>query len=70
MSVGTDWRHVPDNPDAVRDLGYEFVELDVIPTVEEDRSRVIVLPTDEEMLRDDAFVIVDESDLCDLDEMA
>jgi hypothetical protein len=69
MSAETDWHHVPSDPDATVDLGYEFVDLDVIPTVEEGRSRVIVLPTDEDMLREDAFVLVDEDDLCDLETM-
>lgn len=56
-----DWRHAPEDPDPADDLGYEAVELDMIGTNANGNNRVLVLPTDEEMLADDAFVIVDEA---------
>jgi hypothetical protein len=61
-----DWRHAPEDPDPVDDLGYEAVELDMIGTNANGNNRVLVLPTDEEMLADDAFVIVDEASVEDL----
>lgn len=61
-----DWREVPDDPDLAMDFGYEAVELDLIPTMAEGTNRVLVLPTDEEMLADDAFMIVDERSVRDL----
>ncbi len=63
----TDWWDVSQNPDPADDLGYEAVELDLIATTADGTNRVLVLPTDEEMLADDAFMIVDEGDVQDLD---
>lgn len=62
----TDWGNLPEDPDPATDLGYEAVELDLIPTTAEGTNRVLVLPTDEEMLADDAFLIVDEVSVHDL----
>ncbi|MFW5934218.1 MAG: hypothetical protein ACOCQL_00025 [Halolamina sp.] len=61
-----DWRHAPEDPDPAEDLGYEAVELDMIGTDADGENRVLVLPTDEEMLADDAFVIVDEDSVAEL----
>ena len=61
-----DWRNVPEDPDPATDLGYEAVELDLIPTTAEGTDRVLVLPTDEEMLADDAFLIADEVSMLEL----
>lgn len=64
-----DWQAVPEDPDPATDLGYEAVELDLIPTSAEGRDRVLVLPTDEEMLADDAFLIVDARSVHELPTM-
>lgn len=64
----TDWREAPEDPDLASDLGYEAVELDMIGTTADGTHRVLVLPTDEEMLKDDAFLIVDEGSVLDLSE--
>ncbi|OTF01687.1 hypothetical protein B4589_016170 (plasmid) [Halolamina sp. CBA1230] len=63
-----DWRDAPDDPDPA-DLGYEAVELDMIGTTTDGSHRVLVLPTDEEMLADDAFLIADEGSIRDLPAM-
>jgi len=63
-----EWRDVPDDPDP-EDLGYEAVELDMIGTTADGSHRVLVLPTDEEMLADDAFLIADEQSVEDLSAM-
>ena len=55
----TDWDEVADDPDP-DDLGYEAVELDMIGTTADGTHRVLVLPTDEEMLADEAFLVADE----------
>jgi hypothetical protein len=54
-----DWEDVSDDPDP-DDLGYEAVELDMIGTTADGTHRVLVLPTDEEMLADEAFLVADE----------
>ncbi len=64
------WRELPPNPDPLDDLGYDLVELDFIPTSTSGGEEVLVLPTDEEMLREDAFVVVDKDSVVDLAEQA
>ncbi|MFW5937791.1 MAG: hypothetical protein ACOCSN_02515 [Halanaeroarchaeum sp.] len=66
MQGSTDWNDAPEDPDPETDLGYEAVELDMIGTTADGSHRVLVLPTDEEMLADDAFMIVDEKTVQDL----
>lgn len=65
----TDWCDVPEDPDPIDDLGYEVVELDVIPTTTDGTARVLVLPTDEDLLAEDAFMVVDEADVRDIGTM-
>ena len=64
-----DWENVPDDPDPADDLGYEDVELDLIPTTAAGSDRMLVLPTDEEILADDAFLIVDQLSVHELPTM-
>jgi hypothetical protein len=58
-----DWTEVPTDPEPEH-LGYEQSEWERIPTTEE--SQVIFLPGNEEDLADDAFIVLEEPDLCDL----
>lgn len=64
-----DWWDVGQHPDPNDDLGYELVDLDVIRHDPGRRDQVLVMPTDEEMLRDDAFLVADADDLVDLETM-
>lgn len=59
----TDWDDVPTDP-RPDNLGYETSTWDRIPVTDDDQ--VIFLPGNEEDLADDAFVVLEESDLCDL----
>lgn len=61
-----DWQDVSDDPDPVEDLGYDLLELDLLSTLVEGKSQVIIMPTDEEHLLDDSFIIVDEDVVCEL----
>jgi hypothetical protein len=63
------WWDVGQNPDPNDDLGYELVDLDVIRHDPGRRDQVLVMPTDEEMLRDDAFLVADADALVDLETM-
>lgn len=63
------WWDVGQNPDAHDDLGYELVDLDVIHHDPGQRDQVLVLPADEDMLRDDAFLVAEADDLVDLETM-
>jgi hypothetical protein len=65
----SDWWDVDEDPDAHDDLGYELVELDLIYTDASGREQVLVMPNDEDMLRDDAYLVAGEDDLYDLELM-
>lgn len=59
----TDWEDAPTDP-GPDSLGYETSTWERIPVTDDDQ--VIFLPGNEEDLADDAFVVLEESDLCDL----
>ncbi len=63
------WEAVSTDPDLAADFGYALLELEVIRTGD-DREQVIVLPKDEDLLRGDAFLVVDEDALYDVTEWA
>ena len=66
-STQRDWKHVPDDPDPEEDLGYELIDLDVVSTSDGGPPRLLVLPQDENLLREQAFIVADESAVCDLE---
>lgn len=53
------------DPDVEKDLGYRLAEWSAIRH-QDDVSRVVFLPEDEELLHDDAYIVVEEDSLCDL----
>jgi hypothetical protein len=59
----TDWESAPTDPTA-NNLGYETSTWERIPVTDDDQ--VIFLPGNEEDLADDAFIVLEDSDLCDL----
>lgn len=61
-----DWEAVPTDPDPERDLGYRMLDWDVVRT-SNGSENLIFLPKDDDMLRDDAFIIVDPSLVCNVD---
>jgi len=58
---------VPDDPDIEEDLGYRIVDWEVIRARDDDSGRLMFLPADEEMLRDDAFILADEDAVCNVE---
>lgn len=56
------------HPDPRADLGYEATDWERISTADAS-DQLVFLPAEEEMLLRDAFLIVPESDLCDLSTM-
>lgn len=68
-SVASAWESVPENPDLAEDLGYLLLELEFISSAT-GRDQVIVLPKDETLLKEDAFLVTDSSGIADLDEWA
>jgi len=59
----TGWGDVPTDP-GPDNLGYEVSKWERIPVTDDDQ--VIFLPDNEKDLADDAFVVLNEADLCDL----
>lgn len=60
-----DWERLPDDPDPERDLGYVRASLSVVRT-ENGKGHYLFLPEDEGDIRDEAFIIADESGVWDL----
>jgi hypothetical protein len=63
MSRG-EWERLPANPDLQVDLGYELFDLEAYET----DDGVLVLPQDEDMLHDEAFIVASDADLVTLGE--
>lgn len=59
------WENVPTDPDLAADFGYALLDLEVIRSGN-GREQVMVLPKDEDLLRENAFLVVDEDALCDV----
>ncbi|WP_049970213.1 hypothetical protein [Haladaptatus cibarius] len=62
------WKQLPADPDLEGDLGYEIDEWDVIRASKNDKGRLMFLPKDEEMLRDDAFILAEASSVCNVED--
>jgi len=61
--VDADWEDVSTDPDP-QVLGYEREQWERISAANSDQ--IVFLPSNEEDIADDAFVVLDESDLTDL----
>ncbi len=68
-SSATAWETVPEDPDLAEDLGYLLMELEFISSAT-GRDQVIVLPKDESLLKEDAFLVTDTSGIVDLNQWA
>lgn len=60
-----DWDASRVDPDPEEDLGYRIAEWDVIRH-RGNGGQVVFLPCDEDMLRDEAFIIAEEDAVSDL----
>jgi len=65
LSSREDWTALPSDPDLHQEFGYRTIEWEVI-TPADDTDQLIFLPSEEEILKEDAFVIADEDAVCDL----
>lgn len=68
MSAGSreDWERLRMDPDPEADLGYEPQDWEVLSVETGGRKQRLFLPTNEEDLRDDAFIVAESSALCDV----
>ncbi|QSG05384.1 hypothetical protein [Halapricum desulfuricans] len=64
-SESVDWESVSPDPDLEDDLGYELGDMDVIET-NNGSGQILLLPPDEESIRDQSFIVAQESMLVDL----
>ena len=62
-----DWERLPADPDPERDLGYRIEHWDTF-RANDDGENVMFLPSDESLLKTDAFVVADENSVCDVNE--
>jgi len=63
-SQSVDWEAVPSDPD-MTDLGYCPMDLDITKSTA-DGGHYVILPHDEDFLRQDAFIVADKSSVVDL----
>ncbi|WP_313696290.1 hypothetical protein [Halorarum halobium] len=64
-----DWEQLPRDPDLEGDLGYRFLELDVLRSSDGEKEHMLVLPSDEDLLRENAFIVADPDSVCELETM-
>lgn len=62
-----DWEQLPADPDPEDDLGYRIEHWDTF-RANDDGDSVMFLPSDESLLKTDAFVVADENSVCDVNE--
>lgn len=67
-SADNEWLEQPVDPDPARDLGYDIVPWEVVTVDNGDSDHRVLLPTDDAMLKRDAFIIVPAGMVCELDE--
>lgn len=60
-----EWERLPLDPDLERDLGYQVADWEPITTANDD-GQLVYLPAEEDLLRQDAFIVVDRDDQIDL----
>lgn len=65
LAEPVDWESVSPDPDLEDDLGYELGDMDVIET-NNGSGQVLLLPPDEESIRDESFIVAQESSFVDL----
>lgn len=62
-----DWQEVDRHPDPADDLGYEFERWEAVEAQKEDEDLLLFLPSDEELLKVDAFVVASLDAVKDLE---
>jgi hypothetical protein len=60
------WAAAADHPDLEADLGYRPLDVEVV--VAEQYGQLLFLPSEDESMEQDSFVVADESLVVDLDD--
>lgn len=58
------WASMPEDPDLERDLGYTMLDLEIVDVPV--TGETMFLPKDEDMLKDDAFIVVSDGLVSDV----
>ncbi|PSP55924.1 hypothetical protein BRC82_03355 [Halobacteriales archaeon QS_1_67_19] len=59
------WNDVPRDPEP-QDLGYDPDDWEVVRARKDDRGHLMFLPEEEDMLREEAFIVADNASVCDV----
>jgi hypothetical protein len=62
-----EWRQQPDDPDSAQDLGYRLDDWERIKAQDAESEKYLYLPEDEELLREEMFIVVAPKDIVDLE---
>ncbi|MCL9818087.1 hypothetical protein [Natronocalculus amylovorans] len=68
-SQKTDWELLSADPDPIKDLGYQSDNWDIIRTEQRGMAHLVFLPSAEEEIEQEAFIITDENAVCDVHDM-
>lgn len=60
-----DWERLPADPDLHHDLGYRLADWEVFQANDQGEN-VMFLPSDEQLLKTDAFIVADASSICNV----
>ena len=63
----TEWEELKPNPDPRTDFGYRVDDWERFDT-SDNSNQIIYLPSEESLLKEDAFIVAEEETLCDLGE--
>lgn len=63
-----DWGAAARHPDPEDDLGYEMDQWEAVEARSGEEDLLLFLPSDEELLKVDAFVVAAQEDICDVED--
>lgn len=61
-----DWKQQPADPDLERDLDYQLVDWISVSADQNGDDYLMFIPEEEEMIRDDEFIVVEVDDVVEL----
>lgn len=67
-SLDEAWEEAPSDPDSHSDLDYELQSLTVIELEERIGGNYMIVPGDEENLKDEEFIVAGAGGMCQLDD--
>ncbi|WP_138799169.1 hypothetical protein [Halostella sp. PRR32] len=62
----SEWAQKAEDPDLEDDLGYELDNWEMVEARNAEGEQLMFLPNDEEMIKDEAFIVAEPDAVCDL----